>query len=163
MRLWGARLLALLALLGTAAALAVAVTSVEGSSELTVEEAEEAAARLNEVNRPVGERLEELKKGESPSEAQAAVRIAADETRAQLQDGTGEGSLADRLEAVLRTELAYLDAVGSTLNNPRSRLKGTIGQRAQELREQLQSIPGGDDELIRGGQELVVFSDARIE
>lgn len=163
MRLWGARVLAVMALVGTVAAVALTITGVEGSSELTVEGAQEATARLNDVNRPVGERLEALEPGSSPAEAQAAVRTAAGETRSQLEDGTGEGSLADRLEAVLRAELAYLDALGSTLNNPRSSLKGTIGQRAQELREQLQNIPGGDDGLIRGGQELIAYSDARIE
>ena len=163
MRIWVARVAALLALLGAATAIFVAVTSVEANDELTVSEAQEAAERLNAVNGPVGRLLEELEPGKSPADAQNAVRTALEETREMIEDGNGDGSLAERLDAALSAELKYLDALGSTLNNPRSALKGTIGARAVELRDQLKSTPGADEKLVRGGAELVAYSDARIE
>jgi hypothetical protein len=161
-KLWIARAAALLALLAAGAAVSFAVTSVDsGPDELTREEAEQAAQRIDEVNGPVGRQLEALEPGASPREAQDAVRAAAERTRAMLDDGTGEGSLADLLDETLQAELAYLDALGSTLNNPRSPLKGAIRQRGVELRDLIQRL-GGDHRLVRGGAELVAYSDARI-
>lgn len=161
-RLWIARLAALLALLGAVAAVYAAVASVESTDELTVEEAQQAAARLNAVNGSVAGQLGTLTPGASPRAAQEAVRAAADEARSLADTDHGQGALVDRLDAVLRAELAYLDALGSTLNNPRSPLKGTIRERGATLREQLQSLPGGDAERVRGGAALVAYSDARI-
>ena len=162
MRIWIPRILALLALAGAVVGIYAAVTSVERTDELTVEEAQEITGRLNAVNRELGGRLTALEPGTSPREAQASTRTAADLTRELLEAGGGEGSLADRLDAVLRAELAYLDAIGSTLNNPRSELRGAIRERGVTLREQLQNLPGGNAKVVRGGAELVVYSEARL-
>jgi hypothetical protein len=162
MRVWVPRILALLALAGAVVGVYAAIASVERTDELTVEEAQEVTARLNAANRELGRLLTALEPGVSPREAQASTRTAADLTRELLEDGGDEGSLADRLDAVLRAELAYLDAIGSTLNNPRSELRGAIRQRGVDLREQLQNIPGGDAKLVRGGAELVAYSEARL-
>src|SRR5688572_2191705 len=126
MRIWIPRILALLALAGAVVGVFAAVASVERTDELTVEEAQEITGRLNAANDELGRLLTALEPGMSPREAQAAARTAADLTRELIEDGGDEGSLADRLDAVLRAELAYLDAIGSTLNNPRSELRGAI-------------------------------------
>ena len=156
---WIARVAALVALLGAGVAVYVAVASVDTAGDEVT--SEQVATRLNAANREASRLLEELRAGESPRPAQDAVRAAADTTR-ELIEETDDGGVTDHIDAVLQAELTYLDAVGSTLNNPRSALKGAIGERALALRRQLESFPGGDSTLVHGGQELVVYSDARL-
>lgn len=161
MRVWIPRLLALVALVAAGGATVYAVTSVESTSELTVDEAADLMTRLNEANARLSGLLEALEPGDSPAEAQEAVRSAAELTRTMVKDAPEEGSLADRLGSVLEAELDYLDALGSTLNNPRSSLRGTIGTKQIALKDQLRSIPNGDPDVVAGGQELIAYSRAR--
>jgi hypothetical protein len=160
---WVARLFALLALGGAGVAIYYAIDSVEIKHEVTTEEAQDAMARLNTANRSLSGRLGGLKPGFSPKAAQESVRSAAALSRKLDQDvGTREGNLGDGVHAVLVAELAYLDAVGSTLNNPRSPLRGRIMELGITLRQQLQNIPGGQSKSVSGGAELVAFSKARV-
>ena len=62
----------------------------------------------------------------------------------------------------LDAELAYLDAIGSTLNNPRSSLRGKLRERGAALRSALQSVPGGSQLTVKGGTELGAYSAARV-
>jgi hypothetical protein len=163
MRIWMARLLAVVALVGTAVAVFVAISSVDSTSELTDDEAQGAMVRLATANRTISGRLNELAPGTSPRGAQEAVRSAAALTQQLGTDLGGEGGLANRLEDVLAAETAYLDALGSTLNNPNSALRGRVGERGNALREALQNIPGGDPKAVEGGAELVIYSEARAE
>lgn len=157
-RRWVARGAALLALAAAAVAFLLAVGSVHGTHELTGEEAQGAMRQLTASNTALGDRLEALKTGASPRAAQEATRTTASLTRKLDDDADGGG---DRVHGVLQAELDYLDAVGSTLNNPRSELRGRIGERAQALRDLLQHVPGGDHRVIRGGLALVQYSEAR--
>ena len=151
----------MLALAGTAVAIVVAVSTVDSKSELTAEEAQGAMERLAAANRTVSGSLNDLAPGASPRAAQEAVRSAAALTQELGTDLDGEGGLANRLEDVLGAEVAYLDAVGSTLANPNSALRGRIGERGNALRDSLQKIPGGDSRAVEGGAELVIYSEAR--
>ncbi|MCW2990630.1 MAG: hypothetical protein JWM73_1224 [Solirubrobacterales bacterium] len=161
MRVWLARLFALLALLGAVAAILLAVSSVKGTDEVTVEEAQGAMLQLATTNGALSDKLDALKAGVSPKDAQAATRATAAATRKLQADIPGEGTLADQLLVVYSAELTYLDAVGSTLNNPSSPLRGRVGATAQALRDALQQVPGGDHRAIRGGMALVQYSEAR--
>lgn len=161
MHVWIARGIALLALLAAAGGVLYVLSSVESTDELTVEETQDHMTRLNAANARLSGLLEALEPGASPAEAQAAVREAADLTRELLDDTPAEGSLSDRMRGTLGAELDYLDALGSTLNNPRSALRATIGPKQIVLREQVKSTPGGDVEVISGGAELVAFSKSR--
>jgi hypothetical protein len=161
LRVWFARGFALLALAAAAAAIYFAVTTIDSTKEITGEQAQAAMQQLAAANGTLSDRLEPLGPGDSPSTAQEATRQTADLTRRLDASGDGEGDMAGRLHAIYRAELAYLDAVGSTLNNPRSPLRGKIGATAQALRDVLQQVPGGDHRAIRGGMALVVYSAAR--
>jgi hypothetical protein len=156
-----ARLIAVLALIGALVALVVAVTTVDSTDELTGEEAQAAMVELAAANGALSDRLDALTAGDSPRDAQAATRSTTALVRRLDGEVEGDGSLPDRVHAVYRTELAYLDAVGSTLNNPASPLRGRSGERAQALRDVLQQVPGGDHRAIRGGMALVLYSEAR--
>ena len=161
MGVWIPRALALFALLGTLAALLFVFSGLESTNELTVEEAQDVMTQLNEANARVSGLLEAIEPGDSPTEAQGAVREAADLTRELHDDTPDEGSLSDRMRSVLDAELDYLDALGSTLANPRSALRGTIGPKQTVLREQVKNTPGGDVDSISGGAELIAYSKSR--
>jgi hypothetical protein len=161
LRVWFARIFALLALAGAVAAILFAIHSVKGADEVTVAEAQGAMLELATSNGALSDKLDALKAGVSPGAAQAATRSTAALTRRLQGSIPGAGGLQAPLEAVYAAELTYLDAVGSTLNNPRSHLRGSIGQTAQALRDVLQQVPGGDHRAIRGGMALVLYSQAR--
>src|SRR6476620_10991388 len=145
-RSWVARAAALVALVATLIALLVAVTTVSGSSSATTTtESRDLMLQLAQANGALGDRLNALAPGGSPRDAQDA----------------GDGNLAAGLHAVFTAERDYLDAVGSTLNNPKSTLRGQVGPRAQALRDALQQVPGGDHHAVRGGQALVLYSEQR--
>lgn len=161
-RTWIPRVLALLALVGAVAAILLAFTTLDGGGEITEADAQRAMEQLTAANGALSDTLEPLGSGDSPSAAQQATRTTADLARrldAEIED---DSDLANRLHDVYAAELAYLDAVGSTLNNPKSPLRGKVGVSAQALRDALQQVPGGDHRAIRGGMALVQYSEARV-
>jgi hypothetical protein len=161
MRKWSARVFALLALAAAGIAIYLAISSVHSTKEITGDDAAAWMQQLATANGALSDRLEPLKPGASPKEAQDETRRVADLTRQLEGSIDGGGDLADRLEQVYAAELTYLDAVGSTLNNPNSALRTKIGPTAQALRDVLQQVPGGDHRAIRGGLALVQYSAAR--
>lgn len=161
MRTWIPRLLAVLALAGTAVAIVVAITTVDSNGEPGSEEVQRAMVRLADANRTVSSQLNQLAPGASPREAQAGVRSAAALIQQLGTDLDGNGALAERLDVVLSAQVAYLDALGSTLANPNSVLRGRIGERGDALRGALAQVPGGDPGAVEGGAELVAYSEAR--
>lgn len=161
MRIWFPRAIALLALAGACAAVLVAINSVSTTDEVTGDEAQAAMTQLATANGALSDKLDPLKEGDSPREAQEETRALVELTRKLDAEVAGDGSLADRLHAIYAAELAYLDAVGSTLTNPTSPLRERIGETAQALRDVLQEVPGGDHLAIRGGMALVLYSEAR--
>lgn len=155
--------MAVLALAGAAAAIVVAIGSVDSSGEPGSDDVQGAMERLAGANRTVSERLNELASGASPDAAQEAVRSAAALTQQLGTELDGEGDLADRLDDALAAQVAYLDALGSTLANPNSALRGRIGERGDALRGALRGTPGGDPGAVEGGAELVAYSEARTD
>jgi len=157
-----ARVLAIVALAGAAAATIIAVASIETRHEVSQDQARRAMDQLTVANRNLARTLEGLEPGVSPQQAREADRSTAALSRT-LADGVGtEGDLGVSVHAILGAELRYLDAVGSTLNNPRSRLRQEIGQRAIALRQVLENVPGGAPGDVRGGATLVTYSRARV-
>ena len=129
-------------------AIYVAITSVDSAKEVTGDEAAAAMQQLATANGGLSDKLEPLAPGASPQAAQAETRKVAALTRKLQGEIDGGGDLADGLHAVYAAELTYLDAVGSTLNNPGSPLRAKIGPTAQALRDVLQQVPGGDHRAI---------------
>jgi hypothetical protein len=160
-RRWLHRVVALLALAAAAAAIVVAIESVHQSHDVTGAEAAAAMARLAGANRALSSQLAALRTGASPKPAQQAARAAAALTGSLARDlGTG-GDLGAAAHAALAAERAYLDAAGSTLNNPRSVLLGQVASRAQALRSALDVTPGGVPQAVSGAATLVAYSRAR--
>src|SRR4051812_33143572 len=133
MKVWIPRVFALLALAAVAVAIYLAISSVDSSSELSGADAQAAMQELAGGNGALSDKLDALSAGDSPSEAQDATRTMADLTHRLEARLDEEGDMADRVRAVYAAELAYLNAVGSTLNNPSSELRTQIGPTAQAL------------------------------
>lgn len=161
-RVWLARLFAILALAGAAAAVAVAVSSVRSRHDVTETQARDAMAQLTGVNRALSTRLTALRPGASPRPAQEAARQAVARATGLGASVSTDGSLGSAVHAVLTAERAYLDAVGSTLNNPRSSLRSAIAERAVALRRALGSLAGGVPSAVSGSAELLTYSRKRI-
>jgi hypothetical protein len=155
------RLLALAALGAALLAVVVAVSTVRPAPEASGKDAPTIMQELNAANGALGERLEALVPGASPRAAQAAARSTAALTRRLDGEVDNAEFTADTAHAALQAELLYLDAVGSTLNNPAGELREVVGERAQGLRDALRRVPGGDHHAVRGGTALVAYSRAR--
>jgi hypothetical protein len=69
-------------------------------------------------------------------EALAATALLADQIRGF------SGPAAERLQAATKAQLRYLDAVGSTLTNPRSPLRAQLPARATAARTALAALDG---------------------
>jgi hypothetical protein len=149
------------ALGGAGTAIYYAVKSVEHKHPVTPAQAREAMNQLTVANRNFSRELGVLKLGVSPQLALEAGRSAAATSRRLQQDVRTEGDLGVSVHRALKAELSYLDAVGSTLNNPRSKLQDKIGERQLKLRNSLQNIPGGAPRAISGGANVIAYSRAR--
>lgn len=161
-RTWLRRLLALAALIGSGVAVYVAVGSVGGSDTTSAEEARAALARLNTVNETLSERLEALSPGGSAQEARDATRTALTTTQELVEQISAEDPVGVRVRSALGAELSYLDAVGSTLANPRSALAGTIATRAAALRAALRPLAVAEPRAVHGADKLLAYTRARI-
>lgn len=161
-RVWFTRVFAVLALGGAIAAVLVAVNSVHTTHEVTQSEARQAMNQLTVANRNLSRTLAALRPGTHPQQAQEAGRSAAALSRKLGADVGKDGNLGDGVHQVLAAELAYLDAIGSTLNNPRSPLSRKIMERGIALRAVLQNLPGGAPRAVSGGAALITYSKARV-
>src|SRR4051794_7440735 len=162
MRKWFARLFAVIALGGAAVGIYFAIDSVKSEPEVSAADARDAMAQISDANGDLSARLEALRIHHSPQLAQESVRTAAALAR-KLDDDLGtKGSMADAAHAAIRKELAFLDAVGSTLANPRSPLRGRVAEFAIDVRQALQHIPGSGNGQISGVARLIAFSEARL-
>ncbi len=157
------RVLAVLALAGAIAATLVAVASIDANHEVSQTQTRLAMGRLAVANGELSRQLEQLEPGDSPHQAREAARGAAALSRKLAADVGTAGDLGNLVHNVLAAELGYLDAVGSTLNNPRSPLRSKIMERAIALRQVLQNVPGGMWRAVRGGAALVAYSKARLK
>lgn len=100
--------------------------------------------------------------GRATAPALALTRETIATTRSLAREiGHAQGARAERLRRALRLEGAWLDAVGSTLSNPRSPLRAQLAVRDHALRPALAAL--GTHARPREGvaQQLVVYARAR--
>ena len=163
MRKWFARLFALIALGAAGFGIYYAIDSVkDDDKEVTAAQARDAVAQITEANADLSSKLRALKVHTSPQLAQESVRSAAALTR-DLDEKVGDkGDLAEAVHTIIRKELAYLDAVGSTLANPRSPLRSQVAEFALAVRKALREVPGTGSAEISGVAKLIAFSEARL-
>src|SRR5689334_5738342 len=151
MRKWFARLFALIALVGAGFGIYYAIDSVRAEDhKVTAAEARDAAEQIAEANGDLSAKLSALRPGHSPQLARESLHTASALARKLDEDLGDEGDLADAIHALIRKELAYVDAVGSTLANPRSPLRGRVGELAINVRQAFQHVPGAGSASIHG-------------
>ncbi|MCW2967057.1 MAG: hypothetical protein JWM71_829 [Solirubrobacteraceae bacterium] len=160
-RRWSARLLALLVLAAAVVAVLVVVHSVHAKHDVTETEATGAMSQLASANQALSSQLNVLKKGESPKPAQSATRSALALTRKLSGDLDNTGDLGTAVHAVFAAEVSYLDAVGSSLNNPHSVLLAKTVRLASAVRTALQSAPNGSPQTVSGATTLIAYSHGR--
>src|SRR4051812_31557267 len=163
MRKWFARLFALVALVGAGVGIYYAIDSVRSESDkVSASEAKDAADQISQANGDLSAKLAALRPHHSPQLARESVHTAAALARKLDEDLGKKGDLADAIHGVIRKELAFLDAVGSTLANPRSPLRGRVAEYAIDVRQAFQHVPGSHSASISGVPQLVAFSEARL-
>lgn len=161
MRRWAARIVAFGALAAGAVAVVVAVASVHGGHGTSQSDVNASVARLTAANRRLSGELDALKPGASPAAAQATNRATQAMAKQMLAHFDGSDDLASRMQILLNAELAYLDAVGSSVANPHSVLLDKVEPRANELRSALAAMPGAQAGDVHGDRNLVAYSTAR--
>ena len=72
-----------------------------------------------------------------------------------------DGPLTRRLQRALRLEAAWLDAVGSTLANPRSDLRRQLVARDAAARRALATLPATAGRRTGGAAQLVDYARSR--
>jgi hypothetical protein len=161
LRTWIPRALALAALVAAGVAVLVAVTSVHSKHTTTHAEVAAALGRLSTANRALSSQLAGLHPGASPRGAQAADRTAQTLTKQLLAQFSTDDDLGTRMHVLLDAELAYLDAVGSSVANPHSVLLSKVVELATTLRGALGDTPPGNAADVRGDGTLLTYSTAR--
>ena len=162
MRKWFARLFAVIAIGGAAYGIYYAIDSVKSEPDVSAADARDGAAQISDANSDLSSRLRALRAGASVSLARESVHSAAAVARKLDKDLGDKGDMATAIHAVINKELQFLDAVGSTLANPRSPLRGRVGEFAINVRQAYQHIPGAGSPQISGVPQLVAFSEARL-
>ena len=162
MRKWFARLFAVIAIAGAAYGIYYAINSVKDEPNVSAADARDAAGKISDANGGLSSRLRALRPGGSASLARESVHSAAAVARSLDKDLGDKGDMAKAIHSVISKELLFLDAVGSTLANPRSPLRGRVGEYAIDVRQALQHIPGAGGAEISGVPQLVAFSVARL-
>lgn len=126
--------------------------------ELSQADATYSAAELIQADRRVRKELALLRPLRT-AVARARTRQAIATTRSlTLEMGHEGGAEADRLRHALRLEADWLDAVGSTLANPRSSLRDALAARDAELRAALDALPGPLPVHREGSRELLDYA-----
>jgi hypothetical protein len=126
-----------------------------------VERLEVSAARL-------AAELAALRPGTSAQRARRALHAAVADNRAvafAIRRAEAAGLLRDeRLANAVDAQREYLDALGSSLSNPRSPLLRHLADRARRVRAAFASLPGagGLQRTISGWQRLATTTASRV-
>ena len=162
MRKWFARLFAVIAIAGAAYGIYYAINSVKDEPDVTAADARDGAAQISDANADLSSKLRALRPGGSAQLSRESVHSAAAVARKLDGDLGHKGDMASAIHAIIAKELHYLDAVGSTLANPRSPLRGRVADLAIEVRKAYQHVPGAGSPQISGVPQLIAFSEARL-
>ncbi|HEY1538219.1 MAG TPA: hypothetical protein VGF63_02395 [Solirubrobacteraceae bacterium] len=156
------RVAVLVALAALVVAVAVLVESSDPVTPLTSSDADFMSAQLVAADQRVRgslARLHEL----GPALAIDHARDAVATTRSlAIELRNSHGEMADRLHRALTLEGAWLDAIGSTLANPRSPLQTQLAARDDALRPALAALPGRGAPRAGAAPLLVSYSRSRI-
>lgn len=136
----------------------VLVASGGPTTELSHGDASYISAQLIQADRRVRTELARMRPLQT-SAARARTRQAIATTRSlahQLRHNGGDE--VDRLSHAVRLEADWLDAVGSTLSNPRSVLREALASRDAALGEALAALPGPPPSHRGGTQELLDYA-----
>ncbi|HVL96846.1 MAG TPA: hypothetical protein VM266_13390 [Solirubrobacteraceae bacterium] len=165
-----ARTTAILALL--MCAMAVYVVVFDASSAPPAEAAGAATSqleRLQGANARLSRALAGLRTGVSARPVRDAVHAAMREQKAVskwVRSANADGRLEPdvRLDNALQANFEYLDAVGSLLANPRSRLRGELPERARRAEAAFGALPApaGLPATVRGWERLEAYAKARL-
>jgi hypothetical protein len=130
-------------------------------AQLSQADATYIAAELVQADRRVRKELARLRPRRTAA-ARARTRQAIATTRSLTLEIRHEGGAeAERLRRALRLEADWLDAVGSTLANPRSGLRDALVARDAELRVALDALPGPLPVHRQGSRELLDYARRR--
>ena len=136
----------------------VLVASGGPVTELSRADSTYLAAQLVQADRRVRKALADLRPLQT-SAARARTREAIATTRSlALEIRHHGGDEVQPLRRALRLEADWLDAVGSTLANPRSLLREALASRDAALRPALGALPGPAPTHREGTQELLDYA-----
>jgi hypothetical protein len=157
----GQRVAVLLALLLLTLAVVALATSGGPSVAMSRADASFLSAELVRADQLVSTQLVRVREG-ATSNALARTRDAVLTTRSLgVEMRAFRGPQADRLRRALRHEGRWLDAVGSTLSNPRSPLRAELLTRAVAARRALAALPGARPRITSGATQLVAYARRR--
>jgi hypothetical protein len=156
------RLVALVAIVLLPAAAAALVTTRTPVTPLSHADASFIAAQLSTADRQVRAQLVHLR-GHATTRARARTRESIATTGSlALEVRYARGAEAGRLQHALRLERDWLDAVGSTLSNPRSPLRTDLMARDRPLRLALAAITTPAGRRMGATQHLVGYARSRV-
>lgn len=169
LRRWVLRVLAVVALAGVSYGVVRIVQ--EGTNDAGAEFAplEPALKRLSASQAALGGRLERLRPGQGGKQLTVVLRrtqraqeravAVLRERQADKLDVPDEDELADALAA----EFDYLDALVTVTRKPRSKLLGSVGDRAQAAKDAFTELPdsAGVEDGISGTQAFIAWARSR--
>jgi hypothetical protein len=157
----GQRVVALLALALLPLAVVALATSGGPAVAMSRADASFLSAQLVQADQRVRAQLVRLRAG-AASRALVQTREAVLTTRSLgVEMRSFRGAEAARLRRTLRLEGRWLDAVGSTLYNPRSPLRAQLAARDATARRALAALPGARPSIRSGRAQLVAYSRLR--
>jgi hypothetical protein len=156
------RLVVLVAILVVAAAAAALVGARTPVTPLSWADARFVGAQLATADRHVRAQLVRLR-GHATARARDRTRESIATTRSlALEVRYARGAEARRLQRALRLEGDWLDAVGSTLSNPRSPLRMELLARDRPLRLALAALAAPAARRMAATQHLVGYARSRV-
>jgi hypothetical protein len=156
------RLVVFAAILSLVIAVAALTTVRRPVSQLARADASYMSVQLIRADQRVRTQLARLKDS-GTNRALSRTREAIATTRSlALEVRDSGGGHAERLRRALALEGRWLDAVGSTLANPRSPLRASLRARDGAVRPALAALPSRAGRRTGGARQLVDYAESRV-
>ena len=156
------RLVVFAAILSLVIAVAALTTIRRPVSQLARADASYMSVQLIRADQRVRTQLARLKDS-GTNRALSRTREAIATTRSlALEVRDSGGGHAERLRRALALENRWLDAVGSTLANPRSPLRASLRARDGAVRPALAALPSRAGRRTGGARHLVDYAESRV-